>query len=1723
MPSLVTILSSSHRGALLCLATIAAFGLGCDATQQVPGAQVLDSKLGGSIQGSFLVSSVKPAAVAPGEEATIEGYGLTDDITVLVNDEAAAIVKRIGDRSIVFKIPEGKPGMQTVVVRKDTEETSHPLVRLSDDGSPVVVGGEPKSMCKGEKFFTLTGTEMEGERDCAAAAPACREDGQTDCLASPEFPAADAESLAPKVKEGETVAGIAGAYAPDFPDPAHVSKDDTVDGAPGLLDACSADGATSCIATAAFPAADKSKLAPADILAGKTVAGVAGTATPAPPGCAADNATNCVATADFPAIDKASFTAGDIRATKTIAGIIGSVKPSPADCAADGATGCVAVAGFPAVDATRLSPGNIRKSIVIGAVTGEYPSAAHPLDGGDAAIADLPELNATIRADVYEWFHADGTRLTGSILEASGGNIIPKTSDQFFSGGVYRGFTVSGDPQLIASNIRAGATIFGVAGSGSARPPDCVANFDQDCVATATYRAADLSNLSAANVRKGVVVAGITGDYPSATNPLANDTAAADLLSLDQYAAVGSFEFFDSAGNVYTGIIADGGTVTPGTSDTTIGASGTVYRQVVVRGDADLAPTNLLSGVNIFNVVGDVAPLAPLCTSDAETDCTTTSAFRAAAMSLVNPGNIRSGITIAGVPGEYPSPTYPLAGSGGVDDLPQLDQAMTVGVFEYFDSAGSRFVATVADGGTVTPSTANQTVAAPNTVYRRVIVEGDTDLAAAKVAAGTTLFGVAGTAALRPADCAADGATDCVTTTSFKAADMTAVSAGTVRNGYTIAGVAGDFPSATHRLTGSSATPDLPSLDATTVANSYEWFASDGTRLSGTIGSTGTITPGSTDQSFTGVYVGFTVAGAATLVPGNITDGTSIFGVTGNAATRPADCGGNNLTGCVTTATYRSADLTNLGAGNIRNGVSIAGVTGQYPSATHPLSGNTATVDLPSLAATVAAGSYEWFQSDGTLVSGAIADAGTITPGATNQTFTASLYRQFMVSGDPDLDPANIKSGVELFGHNGSFTVGTGPGDCSADGQSGCVVTGGYVSASSALLLPGNIRAGISLGGVTGNYPSSTSPLVGSNATTDLTDALFDTAVRGAAAFEWFDSTGARHSRAGDTNLVASNIRTGIDILGVTGTVVEIPNVCNGDGQVGCVTSLSYKSANMASVTAGNVRSGVTIAGVTGTYPSATTPLIGADTTSDLTTGSFVSVITSAADFEWFDASGTRYTRAGDADLAASNLRSGTDVFGLVGTVTPTPANCSTDGALGCVTVTGFPSAKLANFAATDVTASITIAGVAGSLAQCSADAQTDCVANAGFKAADMTNNAVAGKIKSGAVIAGVTGAYPSATYKLASDTATADLPALGSAMALNSYEYWQADGTRLTGTIADRTVASTATNQTVNAASTVYRTITVTGDADLVASKILSGINILGVTGTVAPRPADCASDGATGCVATTSYKAADMSNTIASNIRSGKTIAAVAGTYGPACSSEGQADCLTASSSTFRAANTSGIAPHIRAGTNIAGVSGSLKLCRNTANTWGVFNRIVGWGASAGLDFYDTIDDYNNGIGSTPGPVLPTEQPFGANHACTNGWTDWTDMTLDYDCSPGDTCIFRDNVTRQYWLEEKTNVSWEDAITYCDGFSTQSAGGTWMSNWRVPTHKEMLQAYIDGFHSIRDQTSNFATSYFNYGWTSTSVSYDTSNAYFVIPAIAYSAYNKKNTNNYSVWCVHD
>jgi hypothetical protein len=232
------------------------------------------------------------------------------------------------------------------------------------------------------------------------------------------------------------------------------------------------------------------------------------------------------------------------------------------------------------------------------------------------------------------------------------------------------------------------------------------------------------------------------------------------------------------------------------------------------------------------------------------------------------------------------------------------------------------------------------------------------ELDATKIAAGTIIAGVTGTATLRPADCTVDGATNCVAVAGFTAANTTGL-APKIIAGNTVAGIpgaytppgildvkngvqfgvtgsllTGTYPSAGNLLTGADGTADLATFAGTAGGTQYEWFTPAGARLSDTVLANATVTPDATAQTLNaGLYRSVTVSGDADLVAANIVSGVNIFSVPGSASARPADCGTDGGTNCVAIAAFPAADVSNRNGAivewSIVQGVSLAGKQGK--------------------------------------------------------------------------------------------------------------------------------------------------------------------------------------------------------------------------------------------------------------------------------------------------------------------------------------------------------------------------------------------------------------------------------------------------------------------------------------------------------------------------------------------------------------------------------------------------------------------------------------------------------------------------------------------------------------------------------------------------------------------------------------------------------------------------
>ena len=143
--------------------------------------------------------------------------------------------------------------------------------------------------------------------------------------------------------------------------------------------------------------------------------------------------------------------------------------------------------------------------------------------------------------------------------------------------------------------------------------------------------------------------------------------------------------------------------------------------------------------------------------------------------------------------------------------------------------------------------------------------------------------------------------------------------------------------------------------------------------------------------------------------------------------------------------------------------------------------------------------------SKGVLVTGTIPSKGatTYTPGTTNQTITSGQYLSGTqtIVGDTDLKAGNIKSGVNLFGVNGTFTS-----DANA-------VAGNILKGKTAYVNGNKITGTISSKGATTYTPGTSNQTISSGQYLSGTQTI-----------------------QGDADLKAGNIKSGVNIFGVTGT-----------------------------------------------------------------------------------------------------------------------------------------------------------------------------------------------------------------------------------------------------------------------------------------------------------------------------------------------------------------------------------------------------------------------------------------------------------------------------------------------------------------------------------------------------------------------------------------------------------
>jgi hypothetical protein len=512
------------------------------------------------------------------------------------------------------------------------------------------------------------------------------------------------------------------------------------------------------------------------------------------------------------------------------------------------------------------------------------------------------------------------------------------------------------------------------------------------------------------------------------------------------------------------------------------------------------------------------------------------------------------------------------------------------------------------------------------------------------------------------------------------------------------------------------------------------------------------------------------------------------------------------------------------------------------------------------------------------------------------------------------------------------------------------------------------------------------------------------------------------------------------------------PPACSENGSIGCVTTETYKAADLTNLSASNIKSGVTIAGVTGTVTQSP---------------------------------GDCWANGQQGCVVNGSYFAGTMCLG-------NDSNCFIDdfgGPTNLLKAVNY-SSILTN--ASNIRRGVTISDVTGTLDDCSANAVTGCVTTATYQSADLTNLS-AGNIKSGVTIAGTAGQYPSSSFQLTgssgSDLTTATFNAQIKSSA--TFQYFGSDGVRYTGT----------------------------GDADILDSNIKSSEDIFGTIGNVmaavAPDPwnvrVGATINGVTGKL---KVNCRNRANPTLFDIDAGQAATITIGSPGSInITGHGLSNgtmvrinylwaptglnhfttyyVVNAAPDTLQLSTTSG-----GAAINITGAGANVTVHR--------------WQASPqSIDIWDTIDDYNNVVAGLPPSVLTA---WGNNTDCggvddpsvsTDDDNVWKDVTTAgtgaASCSGSpERCTMQDKITGLSWSKLQAKVAWNTAWSNCQNLNYNGQTG-----WRLPTQKELMEAYTHGIRSIPSAYAAANTNWMAEGnmnawfWSGSSISSNTSSAW--------------------------
>lgn len=291
-------------------------------------------------------------------------------------------------------------------------------------------------------------------------------------------------------------------------------------------------------------------------------------------------------------------------------------------------------------------------------------------------------------------------------------------------------------------------------------------------------------------------------------------------------------------------------------------------------------------------------------------------------------------------------------------------------------------------------------------------------------------------------------------------------------------------------------------------------------------------------------------------------------------------------------------------------------------------------------------------------------------------------------------------------------------------------------SSIDANITAGNIKDGVTILGVTGNFDPS--PTIDSLSVTPSTSAQTFTASGGVDGYS--PVTVSAVTSDIDSDIVASNIKSGVTILGVTGNVTEL----NGETRTVSITSTSGNT-----FTPSSGKNGITSIKVTPTNKTlSVTPT---------TSSQSISVPSGYSGYGTVSVSAV--TSSIDSDIKATNIKSGVNILGVTGSVTELAGETRsvsltnsagqtftpTSGKNGITSITVTPNNQARTVTPSTSSQSLTVnSGYSGN---------GTITVNAVTSAIDQ--NIVAGNIKNGVTILGTTGNYTGTTPTLTTKNIT--------------------------------------------------------------------------------------------------------------------------------------------------------------------------------------------------------------------------------------------------------------------------------------------------------------------------------------------------------------------------------